>query len=71
MHKFIFSNHYIGDLLVHTCTMLSRSEIFCWDKAYFIFSNFYLIRFGEHIDGLVHYLIQLVSRSADSRGRAV
>jgi len=71
MHKFLFSNCYIGVLLVQTCTMLSRLEIFFWDKAHFIFSNFYFIRFGEHIDDLFHYLIQLVSRSADSRGCAV
>jgi hypothetical protein len=71
MHKFLFFNNYIGDFSVQTCTMLSRLEIFCWDKAYFIFSNLYLISFDEHIDGLVHYLIQLVSRSADSSGRAV
>jgi len=29
MSKFLFSNNYIGDLLVQNCTMISRLEVFC------------------------------------------
>jgi len=49
MSKFLFPEHYIGDLLVQNCTMISRLEVFCLGQSTFYLFELLLTCFGEHI----------------------